>query len=72
MTMNDIVESDLEVYLTNYSSNSLVSYLALIFNKMLYSSPIEPQIWGLNYPKECNIIKSRLTHYKYIIYTHYS
>ena len=39
MTINDMVESDLEVYLTNYSSNSLVSYLALIFNKMLYSSP---------------------------------
>ena len=34
-----MVESDLEVYLTNCSSNSQVSYLALIFNKMLYSSP---------------------------------
>ena len=35
MTINDIVDSDLEVYPTN----SLVSYLALIFNKMLYSFP---------------------------------
>ena len=39
MTINDIVDSELEVYPTNYSSNSLVSYLALIFNKMLCSSP---------------------------------
>ena len=39
MTINDIVDSDLEVYPTNYSSNYVVSYLALIFNKMLYSSP---------------------------------
>ena len=39
MTINDIVDSDLEVYPTNYSSNSVVSYLALIFNKILYSSP---------------------------------
>ena len=35
MTINDIVGGDLEVYPTNYSSNSLVSYL-VIFNKMLY------------------------------------
>ena len=64
MTIKDIVESDLEVYSTNYISNSLVSYLALIFNKMLYSSFIDPQIRELNYPKECNIIKSKLTHYQ--------
>ena len=54
MTINDIVDSDLE------------------FIKLIIHHPIEPQIWGLNYPKECNIIKSKLTHYKYIIYTHYS
>ena len=72
MIINDIVESDLVVYPTNYSSNYMVSYLALIFNKMLYSSPQRTTNMGLNYPKECNIIKSKLKHYKYIIYTHYN
>ena len=56
MAINDRVESDLEVYITNYTSNSLVSYLRLILVKCYIHRTIEPQIWGLNYPKECNII----------------